>query len=142
MGKCMTSAPMKPKRPVGVTLIAIVAAAGGLLSLFGGGMVLSGMASGPILLAYIVIIFGILGLLLGYGFFKGPSWAWTLGIVIYLVSIALGIAEIVYGGNVGFLGGIIRVIAGVIIPVYLTRNPPRQFFGKARTHGNSGQNQS
>ena len=138
----MSSAPGKPKRPVGVTVIAIVAAAGGFLSLFGGGMVLSGMASGPVLLAYTVILFGVLGLLLGYGFFSGPSWAWISGIVIYLVSIALGIAEIVYGSNVGFLGGMIRVIAGVIIPTYLTRNAPKQFFGKAPTHGKPGQNPS
>ena len=138
----MTSAPTKPKRPVGVTIIAIVATAGGLLSLFGGGMVLSGMASGPISLAYTVIVFGILGLVLGYGFFTGPNWAWMAGIVIYLISIALGAAEIVYGGNVGFLGGIIRVTAGVIIPAYLTRSAPKQFFGKAQTHGSPGQTSS
>ena len=65
----MQSSALKPKRPVGVTIIAIIAAAGGLLSLFGGASVLAGMASGPLALAIIVIIFGILGLALGAGFF-------------------------------------------------------------------------
>ena len=123
----------KPKRPAGVVAISIVAAAGGLLSLFGGASVLSGMASGPIALAYIVIIFGILGLALGAGFFTGAKWAWMAGIIIYIVSIGLGIAEIIYGGQVGLIGGIIRTIAGIVIPIYLTRPGPKSFFGKGTT---------
>ena len=123
----------KPKRPAGVVAISIVAAAGGLLSLFGGASVLSGMASGPIALAYIVIIFGILGLALGAGFFTGARWAWMAGIIIYIVSIGLGIAEIIYGGQVGLIGGIIRTIAGIVIPIYLTRPGPKSFFGKGTT---------
>src|ERR1700758_1822698 len=123
----------KPKRPVGVRVISIVAAAGGLLSLFGGASVLSGMASGPIALAYVVVIFGILGLALGAGFFTGAKWAWMAGIIIYIVSIGLGIAEIIYGGQVGLIGGIIRSIAGIVIPIYLTRPGPKSFFGKGTT---------
>src|SRR5229473_320686 len=126
----MQSSAPKPKRPAGVLIIAIVAAAGGLLSLFGGASVLSGMASGPFALAIIVIVFGILGLALGAGFFTGARWAWMAGIIIYIISIGLGIAEILYGGNVGLIGGIIRTIAGIVIPVYLTRQKPKAFFGK------------
>ena len=127
----MQSSASKPKRPVGVAIIAIVAAAGGLLSLFGGAQVLSGMASGPLALAYIVIIFGVLGLALGFGFYTGAKWAWMAGIVIYIISIGLGIAEILYGGQVGLIGGIIRSIAGIVIPIYLTRPKPKAFFGKS-----------
>jgi hypothetical protein len=123
----------KPKRPVGVIAISIVAAAGGLLSLFGGASVLSGMASGPIALAYIVIIFGVLGLALGAGFFMGAKWARMAGVIIYILSIGLGIAEILYGGQVGLIGGIIRTIAGIVIPIYLTRPGPKSFFGKGTT---------
>jgi len=120
----------KSQRPLGITIIAIIAAAGGLLSLFGAGSRFAGMGTGPIALAYIVIIFGILGLVLGAGFFTGAKRAWMAGIMIYVISIVLGIAEIVYGGNVGFIGGIIRTIAGIVIPVYLTRPGPKGFFGK------------
>ncbi len=116
---------------MGVVIIAVIAAAGGLLSLLGGGSVLSGMASGPFLLAVIVIIFGILGLILGAGLYTGMGWAWMAGIIIYLVSIGLGIAEIAYGGMVGGVGGAIRIIAGVIIPGYLTRQEVKAFFGKS-----------
>jgi hypothetical protein len=127
----MQSSAPKPKRPVGVTIIAIVAAAGGLLSLFGGASRLAGMGTGPIALAYVVIVFGILGLALGAGFFTGAKWAWMAGIVIYIISIGLGIAEILYGGQVGLIGGIIRTIAGIIIPIYLTRPKPKSFFGRS-----------
>jgi len=127
----MQSSAPKPKRPMGVTIIAIVAAAGGLLSLFGGASVLSGMASGPFALAIIVIIFGILGLALGAGFYAGARWAWMAGIIIYIISIGLGIDEIIYGGQVGLIGGIIRTIAGIVIPIYLTRPKPKAFFGKS-----------
>jgi hypothetical protein len=126
----MVSSQSKPKRPVGVTIIAVVAAAGGLLSFYGGASVLAGTAAGPFALAIIVIIFGILGLALGAGFYTGAGWAWMVGIIVYIISIVLGIAEILYGGNVGFIGGIIRILAGIIIPVYLTRQRPRSFFGK------------
>ena len=123
-------APTKRARPLGVTIIAIIAAVGGIFSLFGGAMVLSGSASGPLALAYVVILFGILGLALGAGFFTGANWAWIAGIIIYIISIGLGIAEVLYGGSVGGVGGVIRVLAGVVIPVYLTRKNPKVFFGK------------
>ena len=125
----MASSQSKPARPVGVLIIAIVAAAGGLLSIFGGASRLAGMGTGPVALAYIVIVFGILGIALGNGFFRGTTWAWMAGILIYIISIGLGIAEILYGGNVGLIGGIIRTVAGIVIPVYLTRPKTKSFFG-------------
>ena len=120
----------KPKRPVGVIVIAVIAAAGGLLSLFGAASAFSGNATGPTWLAIVVTIFGILGLTLGVGFYTGALWAWMGGIVIYIISILLGILEIVYGGTVGGVGGVIRIVAGIVIPLYLTRVGPKSFFGK------------
>jgi hypothetical protein len=120
----------KPKRPVGVIVIAIIAAAGGLLSLFGAANVFSGSATGPTWLAIVVIIFGILGLSLGVGFYTGARWAWMGGIGIYIVSILLGILEILYGGTIGGVGGVIRIVAGIVIPLYLIRPGAKTFFGK------------
>jgi len=121
----------KPKRPVGVIIIAVIAAAGGLLSLFGAASVFSGNATGPTWLAIVVVIFGLLGLTLGVGFYTGARWAWMGGIVIYIISILLGILEILYGGTVGAIGGVIRMVAGLVIPAYLTRQGPKTFFGRA-----------
>jgi hypothetical protein len=120
----------KPKRPLGVIVIAVIAAAGGVLSLFGAASVFSGNATGPTWLAVVVTIFGILGLALGVGFYTRARWAWMGGIVIYMVSILRGILEIVYGGTIGGVGGVIRIVAGIVIPSYLTRAGPKKFFGK------------
>ena len=121
----------KPTKPVGVVAIAVIAFAGGLLSLFGAASVFSGSATGPIWLAIVVAVFGILGLALGAGFYTGMHWAWMGGIVIYVVSTVLGVLEIVYGGTVGGIGGVIRIVAGIVIPLYLGRAEPKKFFGKA-----------
>jgi len=122
----------KPVRPLGVTIIAIVAAAGGVLSLLAGVSILSGMMSGDKILASIVAVFGILGLALGVGFFKGSRWAWGAGIIVYILSIGLGIDEVQSGVAVGLIGGVIRVVAGVVIPVYLNRSSSaRAFFGRS-----------
>ncbi len=120
----------KPKRPVGVIVIAVIAAAGGVLSLFGAASVFAGNATGPTWLAIVVTVFGILGLALGVGFYTGTRWAWMGGILIYIVSILLGILEIVYGGTIGGVGGVIRILAGIVIPLYLTRTGTKKFFGK------------
>ena len=120
--------PSKPKRPVGVIIIAAIAAAGGLLSLFGAASVFSGNATGPTWLAIVVVIFGVLGLALGVGFYTGAHWAWIGGIVIYVISILLGILEILYGGTIGGIGGVTRIIAGIVIPLYLMRADPKSFF--------------
>ncbi len=120
----------KPKRPVGVIVIAVIAAAGGASSLFGAASVFAGNATGPTWLAIMVTIFGILGLALGVGFYTGARWAWMGGILIYIVSILLGILEIVYGGTIGGVGGVIRILAGIVIPLYLTRTGTKKFFGK------------
>jgi hypothetical protein len=126
----------KVKRPVGVIVIGVIAAAGGLLSLFGAASVFSGNATGPTWLAIVVIVFGLLGLSLGVGFYTGARWAWMGGIVIYIVSILLGTLEILYGGTVGGVGGVIRIVAGVVIPVYLTRPGAKSFFGKGQATRN------
>ena len=120
----------KPKRPIGAIVIAVIAAAGGLLSLFGAASVFAGNATGPTWLAIVVTVFGILGLALGVGFYTGTRWAWMGGILIYIVSILLGILEIVYGGTIGGVGGVIRILAGIVIPLYLTRTETKKFFGK------------
>ena len=123
----------KSKRPIGVLVIAVIAIAGGLLSLFGAASVFSGNATGPTWLAITVLIFGILGIALGVGFYTGARWAWMGGIAIYLISILLGILEIIYGGSIGGIGGVIRILAGIIIPAYLTRPSPKNYFGKGPT---------
>ncbi len=116
---------------MGVTLSAVIAFVGGIFGLLGGAMVVSGSTSEPLWLGYIVIIFAILGLALGYGFFTGMGWAWMTGLTIYILSIPLGLYEITLGGA-GLIGGIIRVVVGLLIIYYLMRPQVKAFFGQTK----------
>ena len=122
--------PSKPARPLGVTIFAIIAFIGGIFGLLGGAMVLSGTTPEPLWLGYIVIIFAILGLALGFGFFRGMGWAWMAGLGIYILSLPLGLYEISLGGA-GLIGGIIRVVVGLIVIYYLMRPQVKAFFGRS-----------
>jgi hypothetical protein len=120
----------KPARPLGVTISAVIAFVGGIFGLLGGAMVLTNSTPEPVWLGYIVIIFAILGLALGYGFFKRPSWAWMTGLIVYILSIPLGLYEITLGGA-GTIGGAIRVVVGLIIIYYLMQSQVKVFFGRS-----------
>jgi hypothetical protein len=137
----------KPKRPTGVTVLAILEILGGLAGL-GGGAVLIGVAalvsSSNIATLYpqlagigsvstvlyalgaLALIFGILGLVLGVGFLGGKSWAWTLGIVVGVLNIIVSLVET----GIGFYSDIIGIIFPIIIIYYLMRPHVKVFFGK------------
>jgi hypothetical protein len=116
-------------RPLGVTIIGVIAFIGGLFGLVGGASVISGAAPEPLILGVVVVIFAFLGLALGIGFLRGKGWAWTLGVLIYVLSLPLGAAEVTLGGT-GSFGGVVRVVVGLLILYYLTRPHVKAFFGK------------
>jgi hypothetical protein len=137
----------KPKRPTGVTVLAILEILGGLAGL-GGGAVLIGVAAlvsssnfatlypqlagiGSVstvlyALGALALVFGILGLVLGVGFLGGKSWAWTLGIVVGVLNIIVSLVET----GIGFYSDIIGIIFPIIIIYYLMRPHVKAFFGK------------
>jgi hypothetical protein len=137
----------KPKRPTGVTVLAILEILGGLAGLGGGAVLigvaalvsssnfatlypqLSGIGSVSTLLyalGALALIFGILGLVLGVGFLGGKSWAWTLGIVVGVLNIIVSLVET----GIGFYSDIIGIIFPIIIIYYLMRPHVKFFFGK------------
>ncbi len=137
----------KPKRPTGVTVLAILEILGGLAGLVGGAALigvaalvsssnfatlypqLAGIGSVSTLLyalGALALIFGILGLVLGIGFLGGKGWAWTLGIVVGILNIVVSIAETA----IGFSSNIIGIIFPIIIIYYLMRPHVKSFFGK------------
>ena len=109
-------------RPLGVTIVAILTAIGGLIFL-GSGLVLLIVGIGVILLAL-----GIAYLVMAYGLWKGRGWAWTITLILSVIGIIVAIASIV-AGNVGAIISII--IHGVVI-YYLYRPNVKAFFGAAR----------
>ena len=136
------------RRPTGVTIIAILNIIGGIIMLFGGialvaaGSILpsfqmtdelSGVPSwligtGAIAMGIIVIILGIISFVVAYGLLKGAGWAWSLTVVLSIVSIVLNAISIASGN----FGGIISIIISAIILYYLYRPHVKSFFGKGK----------
>ena len=117
---------MQKNRPLGVTIIAILAVIGGIGSLLSGFTV---MAVGPfvgIVLGVILIIIGLAYFAVAYGLWKGLNWAWTITLIVSAIGIIVGIGLII----VGNVGAIFHVIINGIVIYYLYRPNVKAYFGK------------
>ncbi len=74
----------------------------------------------------VVLILGILYLAVGVGFLGGKGWAWTLGMIGFIIGIVLNIVQIAFGAYTNAIG----LIIGIFIVYYLTRPHVKGFFGK------------
>ena len=136
-------------RPTGVSVLAILAAIGGILGLIGG--VILGILAGAmeefiesliveygagvipgigeflealiLAIAAVAAIFGILYLIAAYGLWIGAGWAWWLTIILSILGII--------GGILSLPGGIISIIIDGLIIYYFTRPHVKEFFGMA-----------
>jgi uncharacterized membrane protein HdeD (DUF308 family) len=108
------------QRPLGVTLIAILTAIGGIIFL-ASGLVLLIVGIGIILLAL-----GIAYLVMAYGLWKGREWAWTITLILSVIGIIVAIVSVA-AGNVS---AIISIIIQGIVIYYLYRPNVKAFFGK------------
>ena len=134
-------------RPIGVAVLAILAALAGILALFGavvlgilagtmtefiesaiidyGGMVIpdiEGFVEAMLLvIAAVAAVMGILALIDAYGLWTGAGWAWWLTIILSALGIIGGIASLP--------GGIISIFIDVLIIYYFTRSYGKEFFG-------------
>lgn len=107
-------------RPLGITIIAILAIIAGI----------SSIAVGVPLLAVLIgigfIILGIVYLAVAYGLWKGKKWAWTITLIVSVISIIIGIASLATGN----VGAIIQIIISAVIIYYLYRPNVKAYFGK------------
>jgi hypothetical protein len=117
---------------MGVTILAVLAAIGGVLGLLASlpalslGFSLGGLL-GPLILLGLVL--SIAQLAFAYGAWTLQPWAWTLGVVLYGINIVL---SIVTGLSLNGLGSQIFsiVISGIII-YYLMTPEVKRAFGRA-----------
>jgi hypothetical protein len=75
----------------------------------------------------VIIAIGIVSFIVAYGLLKGMRWAWTLTVVLSIISIVLNAISIATGN----IGGIISIIISGIILYYLYRPHVKAYFGKA-----------
>jgi hypothetical protein len=81
-----------------------------------------GIAFGAVLVAIAVVSF-----IVAYGLLKGKRWAWTVAIILSLISIVWNVVTLVTAAN---FGGIIGIIISGIILYYLFRPYVKAYFGK------------
>jgi lysylphosphatidylglycerol synthetase-like protein (DUF2156 family) len=109
----MLAIDMQTKRPLGVTIIAVLMIIGGIVSIISGIIGIAGGIALPeisqksdvagisILLLGIgifVVILGIATLLIAWGLRKAKPWAWTFTVIISIISIMLSVVGIATGG--------------------------------------------
>lgn len=131
-------------RPTGVTILAILAAIGGVLGLLGGLAIIGigGLAGGfiggaagaaigglAVIGGLIVLVLAVLELVLAYGFWNLRPWAWQLGVILAAVQIViaiLGVLRIVFYQDIG--GAIISIAISGVILYYLNQAEIRRAF--------------
>ena len=128
-------------RPMGITILAVLSAIGGVLSILGGialiGLGGVGAAStGQAALFGLGAIFGLLLLASGiaslafaYGAWTLQPWAWTLGVALQILSIALAVFAVIGGSDIS--SQIIGVAISAIILYYLMQPSIKAAFGRA-----------
>jgi uncharacterized membrane protein (DUF2068 family) len=109
------------RRPLGVTIIAILLILGGLIWL------VSGLILLIILVGIVFLALGIAYLVMAYGLLKGRGWAWTISLILSGIGVIAGIYHIAQN-NLG--GGIVSIIINGVIIYYLYRPNVKAFFGK------------
>ena len=120
------------QRPLGVTIIAILTAIGGIVFLATG---IAGVVASPFVSEFsglsaatgiISLLLGIAYLVMAYGLWKGKRWAWTITLILSVIGIILAVASIA----VGNVGAIVSIIIHGIVIYYLYRPNVKAFFGK------------
>ena len=81
-----------------------------------------GIAFGAVLVAIAIVSF-----VVAYGLLKGKGWAWTLAIILSIISIVWNAITLATAAN---FGGIISIIISGIILYYLFRPHVKEYFGK------------
>src|SRR5713226_10535598 len=72
------------------------------------------------------LLVGIFWLAEGWGAMSGKSWAWTLGIIVFVLSIISNVIQVAFGNYSSAIGIIVNL--GIIY--YITRPQVKAFFGK------------
>jgi len=121
-----------PARPTGITILAVLAAIGGVLGLFGGfvvlfaGTVLFGALGGLLGLAYLA--YAALLVAFAYGAWTLKPWAWPLGVAVAAFGIILSVLYIL--GGSGIANQILGIVVDGAILYYLNQPGIKSLFGR------------
>ena len=131
-------------RPTGITILAALSAIGGVLGLLGGVALLGlgGIAAGATgnaaffglgaLAGIITVAISIGQLAFAYGAWSLQPWAWSLGMVLALVSIVWSVLLALTSGDIvsGLISQAISIAISAVIIYYLNTPAVKTAFGK------------
>jgi|ERR671921_1510331 hypothetical protein len=117
---------MQRSRPLGVTIIAILAVIGGIGSVLSGLAIIAIIPLLGIIFGGLLIIIGLAYFVVAYGLWKGLNWAWNITLIVSVIGIIVGLGSIV----VGNIGALFHLIVNVIVIYYLYRPNVKTYFGK------------
>ena len=117
---------MQRSRPLGVTIIAILAVIGGIGSVLSGLAIIAIIPLLGIIFGGLLIIIGLAYFVVAYGLWKGLNWAWNITLIVSVIGIIVGLGSIV----VGNIGALFHLIVNVIVIYYLYRPNVKAYFGK------------
>ena len=117
---------MQRNRPLGVTIIAILAVIGGIGSVLSGFAIIAIIPLLGIIFGGLLIIIGLAYFVVAYGLWKGLNWAWNITLIVSVIGIIVGLGSIV----VGNIGALFHLIVNVIVIYYLYRPNVKTYFGK------------
>ena len=133
------SQPPAGARPTGITILAVLSAIGGVLTILAGlGLLAVGSVTATVVaIGGLFAIFGIVFIVLGgaelafaFGAWTLAPWAWMLGIGLMVASLVVTIAQIVLGYQ-SITGSIIGIAINLIILYYLDTPDIRRAFGRS-----------
>ncbi|MFL6309169.1 MAG: hypothetical protein ACJ70T_04120 [Nitrososphaera sp.] len=75
----------------------------------------------------VLVAIAIVSFIVAYGLLKGKGWAWTVAIILSIISIVWNVITLVTAAN---YGGIISIIISAITLYYLFRPHVKAYFGK------------
>jgi len=127
------------QRPTGVTIIAVLAAIGGIFGILGGLTLIglggfiaaSGVKGGAFapILGLLLLAYGLLALVLAYGFWNLKPWAWTLGVGLQAAGIVIDILQFV-NDSTQLVSAIISIAIAAAILWYLFQPHVKAAFGQ------------
>ena len=127
------------QRPTGVTILAILAFVGGILSILGAltllglGGFLAGAGFGGLAVFFGIyaLVWGALALWIGWGFWQLRPSAWRWGIILMVVGAVIAIIQIPLGYSGGIASAAISVAIDLAVIYYLTTPAVRAAFGQS-----------
>ena len=129
--------PPKLKRPIGVTILAILFIISGLMSVgsilgFDTPLILwdwSEMSIEEAGFAVYAVVGGMIGIAVGVAMFSGKHWAWPAIIIMVIVSIA---GSIIFQFVDDYRVSLFEIILYVIVLLYMRKSNVKAYFGRIK----------